>query len=85
MFLRAVDDLGIFKDLSLVGGIGCSGWLPTYLQSDVLHVLHGRAIPFACGLKLTDPGGRWWFSPGTGLRGIGGNHFIHAAEDIDLT
>jgi len=87
VFLRAVDDLGIFKDLALVGGIGCSGWLPTYLQSDVLHVLHGRAIPFACGLKLTDPRRKVVVFTGDGdCVGIGGNHFIHAARrNIDLT
>lgn len=87
VFLRAVDDLGIFEDLALVGGIGCSGWLPTYLQSDVLHVLHGRAIPFACGLKLTDPRRKVIVFTGDGdCVGIGGNHFIHAARrNIDLT
>jgi 2-oxoglutarate ferredoxin oxidoreductase subunit beta len=87
IFLRAVDEMGIFKDLALVGGIGCSGWLPTYLHADVLHVLHGRAIPFASGLKLTDPRRKVVVFTGDGdCVGIGGNHFIHAARrNIDLT
>ena len=87
VFLRAVDEMGIFSDLALVGGIGCSGWLPTYLKSDVLHVLHGRAIPFACGLKLTDPRRKVVVFTGDGdCAGIGGNHFIHGARrNIDLT
>ncbi len=87
VFLRAVDEMGIFKDLALVGGIGCSGWLPTYLQADVLHVLHGRAIPFASGLKLTDPRRKVVVFTGDGdCAGIGGNHFIHGARrNIDLT
>ena len=87
IFLRAVDEMGVFKDLALVGGIGCSGWLPTYLQADVLHVLHGRAIPFATGLKLTDPRRKVVVFTGDGdCIGIGGNHFIHAARrNIDLT
>jgi 2-oxoglutarate/2-oxoacid ferredoxin oxidoreductase subunit beta len=87
IFLRAVDEMGIFKDLALVGGIGCSGWLPSYLQADVLHVLHGRAIPFATGLKLTDPRRKVVVFTGDGdCIGIGGNHFIHAARrNIDLT
>ncbi len=70
-----------------MGGIGCSGWLPTYLQSDVLHVLHGRAIPFATGLKLTDPRRKVVVFTGDGdCVGIGGNHFIHGARrNIDLT
>jgi len=87
VFLRAVEEMGIFHDLGLVGGIGCSGWLPTYLQSDVLHVLHGRAIPFACGLKLTDPRRKVVVFTGDGdCVGIGGNHFIHGARrNIDIT
>lgn len=87
VFLRAVDEMGVFKELALVGGIGCSGWLPTYLKSDVLHVLHGRAIPFATGLKLTDPRRKVVVFTGDGdCAGIGGNHFIHAARrNLDLT
>jgi 2-oxoglutarate ferredoxin oxidoreductase subunit beta len=87
VFLRAVEEMGIFQDLALVGGIGCSGWLPTYLKSDVLHVLHGRAIPFATGLKLTDPRRKVVVFTGDGdCLGVGGNHFIHAARrNIDLT
>ncbi|MBM4332740.1 MAG: 2-oxoacid:ferredoxin oxidoreductase subunit beta [Deltaproteobacteria bacterium] len=87
IFLRAIDEMGIFKDLALVSGIGCSGWLPTYLQADVLHVLHGRAIPFATGLKLTDPRRKVVVFTGDGdCLGIGGNHFIHGARrNIDLT
>ncbi len=86
-FLRVVEEMGIFEDLALVGGIGCSGWLPTYLRSDVLHVLHGRAIPFATGLKLTHPGRKIVVFTGDGdCVGIGGNHFIHGARrNIDLT
>ncbi len=87
IFIRAVEELDILKDLALVGGIGCSGWLPTYLQADVLHVLHGRAIPFATGLKLTDPHRKVVVFTGDGDGvGIGGNHFIHGARrNIDLT
>jgi 2-oxoglutarate ferredoxin oxidoreductase subunit beta len=87
VFLRAVEEMGIFAELALVGGIGCSGWLPTYLQADVLHVLHGRAIPFATGLKLTDPRRKVVVFTGDGdCVGIGGNHFIHGARrNIDLT
>lgn len=87
VFLRAVEEMGIFEELALVGGIGCSGWLPTYVKADVLHVLHGRAIPFAIGLKLTDPRRRVVVFTGDGdCVGIGGNHFIHGARrNIDLT
>jgi len=87
VFLRAVEEMGIFQDLALVGGIGCSGWLPTYLRADVLHVLHGRTIPFATGLKLTNLRRKVVVFTGDGDGvGIGGNHFIHGARrNIDLT
>lgn len=87
VFLRVVEEMGIFQDLALVGGIGCSGWIPTYLRADVLHVLHGRAIPFATGLKLTNPKRKVVVFTGDGDGvGIGGNHFIHGARrNIDLT
>ena len=87
VFIRAVEETGVFPDLALVGGIGCAGWVPTYLNADILHVLHGRAIPFASGLKLTDPQRKVVVFTGDGdCVGIGGNHFIHAARrNIDLT
>ena len=86
-FLRAVDKLGCRDELALVGGIGCSGWIPVYVDADVLHVLHGRAIPFAIGLKMTDPKRKVVVFTGDGdCLGIGGNHFIHAARrNIDIT
>jgi len=35
--------------------IGCSSRIPGYLDLDSLHTLHGRAIPFATGVKLSYP------------------------------
>jgi 2-oxoglutarate ferredoxin oxidoreductase subunit beta len=86
-FLRAVDDLGIMDDLSLVGGIGCSSWTPVFINADVMHTLHGRAIPVATGLKLADPKRKVVVFTGDGdCTGIGGNHFMHAARrNIDIT
>lgn len=86
-FLRAVDDLGIMDDLSLVGGIGCSSWTPVFVNTDVIHTLHGRAIPFATGLKLANPKRKVVVFTGDGdCTGIGGNHFMHAARrNIDIT
>lgn len=86
-FLRAVDDLGIRDQLALVGGIGCSGWIPVYVNADTMHTLHGRAIPFATGLKVTDPNRKVVVFTGDGdCLAIGGNHFIHACRrNIDMT
>ena len=46
-FIRAIDRMGIRGNLAAVSGIGCSSWIPVYLDIDVLHALHGRAIAFA--------------------------------------
>jgi 2-oxoglutarate ferredoxin oxidoreductase subunit beta len=49
--------------------------------------MHGRAIPVATGLKLTDPNRVVMVFAGDGdCVGIGGNHLIHAARrNIDMT
>jgi len=86
-FLRVVDELDIIENLSLVGGIGCSSWSPVFVNADVLHTLHGRALAMATGLKLSDPKRSIVVFTGDGdCMGIGGNHFLHAARrNIDLT
>ena len=85
--LRAIDQLGIIDQVALVGGIGCSGWIPTYIYADILHTLHGRALPFATGLKMSDPKRKVIVFTGDGdCLSIGGNHFIHSARrNIDFT
>ena len=39
----------------VVSGIGCSGRTAGYIKLDSFHSTHGRAIPFATGLKLSNP------------------------------
>ena len=84
--IRAIEELGIIDEIALVGGIGCSGWIPTYLNADVMHVLHGRALPCATGLKMSDPTRKVIVFTGDGdCLGIGGNHFIHTARrNLDI-
>jgi 2-oxoglutarate ferredoxin oxidoreductase subunit beta len=86
-FIRAIDELGIIDGLGLVSGIGCSSWVPVFVNTDVLHTLHGRAIAVATGLKLANPELQVVVFTGDGdCLGIGGNHFIHAARrNIDMT
>ncbi|BEQ15131.1 thiamine pyrophosphate-dependent enzyme [Desulfoferula mesophila] len=86
-FLRAVDKLGVYDNLALVGGIGCSGWTPVFIKADTIHALHGRAVAVATGLKLAQPDRKVVVFCGDGdCVAIGGNHFIHAARrNIDLT
>ncbi|MDT7888206.1 MAG: 2-oxoacid:ferredoxin oxidoreductase subunit beta [Desulfurococcales archaeon] len=39
----------------IVGGIGCSGKIPHYINANGIHTLHGRPVPFALGIKLANP------------------------------
>jgi 2-oxoglutarate ferredoxin oxidoreductase subunit beta len=71
----------------MVSGIGCSGRGAGYIHLDSFHTTHGRAIPFATGMKLANPELNLVVFSGDGdLFAIGGNHFIHAARrNVDLT
>jgi len=73
--------------VAIVSGIGCSGRVAGYVALDSFHTTHGRAIPFATGLKLANPELKMVVFSGDGdLIAIGGNHFIHAARrNMDLT
>lgn len=87
-FARAIEHCGIDLDkLVIVSGIGCTGRVAGYLKLDSFHTTHGRAIPFATGLKLANPELHVVVYSGDGdLIAIGGNHFIHAARrNVDLT
>ncbi len=68
----------------LVSGIGCSSRMPGYIKLDGYHVIHGRAIPFAVGMKTVKPELEVTVFAGDGdLITIGGNHFIHAIRRND--
>ncbi len=65
----------------VVSGIGCSGRVAGYMNIDSYHTTHGRAIPFATGVKLAKPELMVTVFSGDGdLAAIGGNHLIHAAR-----
>ncbi len=72
---------------AVVSGIGCSGRGAGYVKLDSYHTTHGRAIPFATGMKLANPELTVVVFSGDGdLFAIGGNHFMHAARrNVDLT
>jgi len=87
-FARALIESKVDLDhLAIVSGIGCTGRVAGYLRLDSFHTTHGRAIPFATGLKLANPMLKVIVYSGDGdLFAIGGNHFIHAARrNLDLT
>jgi len=73
--------------VAVVSGIGCTGRVAGYLRLDSFHTTHGRALPFATGLKLANPELHVVVFSGDGdIAGIGGNHFIHAARrNLDIT
>ncbi len=86
--ITALKKTGIDYDrLAVVSGIGCTGRVAGYLNLDSFHTTHGRAIPFATGLKLAKPELNVFVFSGEGdLFSIGGNHFLHAArKNIDIT
>ncbi len=87
-FAEAVKASGMDMDkIAVVSGIGCTGRVAGYVKFDSFHTTHGRAIPFATGLKLANPELKVVVISGDGdLTSIGGNHLIHAARrNMDLT
>ena len=86
--LRAVERLGLSKnEIVMVSGIGCSSRISGYVDFHTLHTLHGRALAFATGVKLSKPELNVIVPMGDGdALAIGGNHFIHACRrNIDMT
>ncbi len=87
-FAQALESSGLdLRTTAIVSGIGCTGRVAGYMNLDSFHTTHGRAIPFATGLKLANPGLKVVVYSGDGdLSAIGGNHFIHAARrNVDMT
>jgi 2-oxoglutarate ferredoxin oxidoreductase subunit beta len=86
--LRAVEQLGMSKnEIVMVSGIGCSSRIGGYVDFHTLHTLHGRALAFATGVKLSRPELNVVVPMGDGdALAIGGNHFIHACRrNIGMT
>ncbi len=86
--IRAVEELQLHKnEIVMVSGIGCSARISGYVDFHSLHTIHGRALTFATGVKLSQPRLKVLVPMGDGdALAIGGNHFIHAARrNIDIT
>lgn len=81
-YAQGILESGIEIDKHIVvSGIGCSGRVAGYMNLDSYHTTHGRAIPFAVGIKLARPELMVTVFSGDGdLVSIGGNHLIHAAR-----
>ena len=86
--IRAIEKLGMSKnEIVMVSGIGCSSRITGYVDFHTLHTIHGRALAFATGVKMSRPELNLIVPMGDGdALAIGGNHFIHAARrNIDIT
>ena len=86
--VQAIEKKGWAQDNTvIVSGIGCSSRASGYMDFDTLHTAHGRAIPFATGVKMANPDLNVVVITGDGdCTAIGGNHFIHGCRrNIDLT
>ena len=85
---KAIEELNIDKDkICIVSGIGCSSRASGYFDYNTVHTLHGRALSFATGIKLSNPELKVIVITGDGdATAIGGNHLIHSCRrNIDIT
>jgi len=75
------------EQLVIVTGIGCHGRFNNYFKSYGFHGLHGRTLPVATGIKLTNPALQVVAISGDGdAYSIGLGHFIHACRrNINIT
>lgn len=86
--IHVAEELKIPRNrLLMASGIGCTSRMPGYLDADTFHVLHGRALAAATGVKLVRPDMEVIVVGGDGdMLAIGGNHFIHTARrNIGIT
>ena len=73
--------------LVLVSGIGQAAKTPQYLRTNFFNGLHGRSLPVATAVKLTNPDLTVIAESGDGcMYGEGGNHLLHAIRrNPDIT
>ncbi|MEW6071045.1 MAG: thiamine pyrophosphate-dependent enzyme [Planctomycetota bacterium] len=70
----------------IVTDIGCIGLCDRHFTTSAFHGLHGRAITYACGLKLARPELTVITLMGDGGCGIGGTHLLNVARrNIGIT
>ena len=85
---RALPRLGVEREnIVIVSGIGCSGKISSYLRTYGFHGVHGRTLPVATGIKVSNPDLVVIAAGGDGDGyAIGVSHFIHAARrNVDVT
>lgn len=75
------------EDMAIVAGIGCSGKIGNYVNSYNFHVVHGRTLPTAMGMKLANRNLTVLAVGGDGDGfAIGMGHFAHALRrNVNIT
>jgi 2-oxoglutarate ferredoxin oxidoreductase subunit beta len=75
------------NQLVVVSGIGQAAKIPQYFKTNYFNGLHGRTLPPATAIKLSNPNLTVIAESGDGdMYGEGGNHFIHAIRrNPDIT
>jgi 2-oxoglutarate ferredoxin oxidoreductase subunit beta len=75
------------NNLAIIAGIGCSGKIGNYINGYNLHVVHGRVLPAAMGVKLANRDLTVICAGGDGdAYAIGMGHFMHALRrNVDIT
>ncbi|HEX9024468.1 MAG TPA: thiamine pyrophosphate-dependent enzyme [Geobacteraceae bacterium] len=85
---EAIDEFGVQERTIGVASVGCSVFLYSYFDIDVVESPHGRAAAVATGVKRARPGSFIFTYQGDGdLAAIGTAEIIHAAnrgEDITV-
>ena len=85
---KALANLGYSpNEVVIISGIGCSGNFPHFQSTYGFHSTHGRALPLATGVALSNPDVKVIAVGGDGDGyGIGVGHFIHTARrNLDIT
>ncbi len=75
------------RSLVIVSGIGQGAKTPQYVNAHMFNGLHGRALPVAMGVKLSNRNLVVIAESGDGcMYGEGGNHLLHAIRrNYDIT
>ena len=70
-----------WENFVVLTGIGCHGKLTSYIEVNGYHVIHGRVLPVATGIKMANPDLIVIGHAGDGdAYAIGIAHLIHAAK-----
>jgi 2-oxoglutarate ferredoxin oxidoreductase subunit beta len=87
-FKKAIIEIGLEREeIVLVSGIGCHGKMVNYVNVNGFHGIHGRVLPAAQGIKLTNPELKVvGFAGDSDQYDEGWDHFTHAIRrNVDMT